>query len=114
MENTKSKNRNQIPSKKNDIGENNDLQKDSIAAPVDERLRLLAMEYFDPVIARFCQEDIFPLRDLINIFERAVLIKSLSSFNGNQKKTADYLGLKLSTLNEKIKKHNIQFRKEPY
>ena len=114
MGNTKRNNLNHIPLDKNGLGENNSGENNAASAPVDERLRLLAMEYFDPVIARFCQEDIFPLRDLINIFERAVLIRSLSNFNGNQKKTADYLGLKLSTLNEKIKKHNIQFRKEPY
>lgn len=76
--------------------------------------RALALEYFKPVIERFCQEDVFPLKSLVNIFERAVLIESLSMHNGNQKRTADFLGLKLTTLNEKIKKHGIQFRKEPY
>ena len=83
-------------------------------AEMDPEIKSVALEFFNPVIERFTQEELFPLKNLVSIFERAVLIKVLSRFNGNQKKAADYLGLKLTTLSEKIKKHGILFRKEPY
>lgn len=104
-----------MDSLKNEVGNGiNSDQNDIQVAEMDEHFLSLAQEYFNPVIDRFCREDLFPLKNLITIFERAVLIKCLSNHNGNQKKTADFLGLKLSTLHEKIKKHNIHFRKEPY
>lgn len=69
---------------------------------------------FEPVIEHFCFEQHIPLKELIDSFERAVLIKVLSKFNGNQRQSAKYLGMKSSTLNEKIKKHNIHFKKEAF
>ena len=72
------------------------------------------MEKFEPVIKHFCFEQHIPLKELVESFERAVLIKVLSRFNGNQRQSAKYLGMKSSTLNEKIKKHNIHFKKEAY
>ena len=72
------------------------------------------IEHFEPVIEHFCFEQNKPFKDLIDSFERAVLIMVLSRFNGNQRKSATYLGMKFSTLNEKIKRHNIQFRNKVY
>jgi DNA-binding NtrC family response regulator len=51
------------------------------------------------------------LKDFMESLERAILIKILSKFNGNQRNTAEFLGLNHTTLNQKIKKHNIRFRK---
>jgi DNA-binding NtrC family response regulator len=51
------------------------------------------------------------LKDFIESLERAILIKMLCKFNGNQRDTAEFLGLKHTTLHQKIKKYNIQFRK---
>lgn len=53
------------------------------------------------------------LLEFLNILEKAILIKVLSHVNGNQRDAAKYLGLKYTTLNEKIKKHNIKFFKRP-
>ena len=72
------------------------------------------LEHFEPVIEHFCFEEHKSFKDLIDAFERAVLIKVLSRFNGNQRRSADYLGMKSSTLNEKIKRHNIHFRNRAY
>lgn len=72
------------------------------------------MEKFEPVIEHFCFENQIPLKEIVESFERAVLIKVLSRFNGNQRRAAKYLRVKSSTLNEKIKKHNIHFKKEAY
>ncbi len=53
------------------------------------------------------------LREVQDILEKAILIKVLSYVNGNQKDVANFLGIKYTTLNEKIKKYNIKFSKSP-
>ena len=53
-----------------------------------------------------------PLRESLNILEKAILIRVLSSVNGKQKDAAKFLGLKYTTLYEKIKKYNIKFLKK--
>ncbi|KKN46786.1 hypothetical protein LCGC14_0669660, partial [marine sediment metagenome] len=53
------------------------------------------------------------LREVQDILEKAILIKVLSYVNGNQKDAANFLGIKYTTLNEKIKKYNIKFSKSP-
>jgi DNA-binding NtrC family response regulator len=72
------------------------------------------MRKFEPVIEHFCFKQHTPLKELVDSFERAILIKVLSRFNGNQRQSAKYLGMKSSTLNEKIKKHQIHFKKEAF
>lgn len=54
-----------------------------------------------------------PLRENLNILEKAILIKVLSSVNGKQKDAANFLDLNYSTMCEKIKKYNIKFFKNP-
>jgi len=54
-----------------------------------------------------------PLRESLNILEKAILIRVLSSVNGRQKDAAKFLDLKYTTLYEKIKKYNIKFFKNP-
>ena len=54
-----------------------------------------------------------PFRESLNILEKAILIRVLSSVNGKQKDAAKFLGLKYTTMNEKIKKYNIEFFKSP-
>ena len=53
-----------------------------------------------------------PLREILNNIEKAILIRVLSHVNGNQQKAAKFLGLKYTTLYEKIKKYNIKFLKK--
>lgn len=64
-------------------------------------------------IEYFCMRHRMPLREVLNILEKAILIKVLSHVNGNQKDAAKFLDLKYTTLNEKIKKYNIEFFKSP-
>ena len=52
-------------------------------------------------------------KDFIEEIEQTILIKTLTKFNGNQRETAKFLGIKYTTLNEKVKRYNIHFRKEP-
>ena len=76
-------------------------------APIDERkksddrcreiLLNTFMEYFFIKQRR-------PLRESLNILEKAILIKVLSSVNGKQKDAANFLDLNYSTMCEKNKK----------
>jgi transcriptional regulator with GAF, ATPase, and Fis domain len=81
---------------------------------LDEREKQeFVMKSFKLFIKYFSSTQKVPLKELMNILERAILIRALSQLNGNQKNAAKFLGLKYTTLHEKIKKHNIRFRKEP-
>jgi transcriptional regulator with GAF, ATPase, and Fis domain len=51
------------------------------------------------------------LKDFINTLERAILVKMLDKFNGNQKDTATFLGMNHTTLNQKVRRHKIHFDK---
>ncbi|MGD9346631.1 MAG: helix-turn-helix domain-containing protein, partial [Candidatus Aminicenantes bacterium] len=53
------------------------------------------------------------LKDFMNSLERALLVKMLDKFNGNQKHTAIFLGINHTTLNQKVRKHKIGFFKKP-
>lgn len=54
----------------------------------------------------------FSFKEFMNNLEREILVKTLSRFNGNQRRTSKYLGMKYTTLNQKVKKHNIHFSKK--
>lgn len=58
------------------------------------------------------QENI-ELKDFINSLERAILVKILERFNGNQKDTAKFLSINHTTLNQKVRRHKIIFSKKP-
>jgi DNA-binding NtrC family response regulator len=75
------------------------------------RERARSWEVLNVFIEQFCMKQKIPLPELVSILEKTILIKVLSSFNGNQKDTAKFLGIKYTTLNEKIKKYNIKFLK---
>lgn len=53
------------------------------------------------------------LKELMDRLERNILISALIKFYGNQRRTAEFLGVKPTTLYEKIKKHNISIGKIP-
>ena len=52
-----------------------------------------------------------PLKEMMDSVERNVIMRTLYKVNGNQKKAAKVLGVKYTTLNEKIKRYNIHLRK---
>jgi len=81
---------------------------------LDEREKEeLMMKSFKLFIKYFSSTRRVPLKELMDIVERAILIRALSQLNGNLKDAARFLGLKYTTLHEKLKKYNIRFRKEP-
>lgn len=71
-------------------------------------------DFWEPVIEDywFLMQQ-FPLKELMDRLERIIIISALSKFEGNQRKTADFLRLKPTTLYEKLKRYNIFFRKIP-
>jgi DNA-binding NtrC family response regulator len=71
---------------------------------LDERLFWLFIEYF------FMSSRI-PLKKLMDSVERNIIIRTLSKVNGNQKRASRVLGVKHTTLNEKIKKYKIHLSK---
>jgi len=73
--------------------------------------RARSWEVLNVFIEQFCMKQRIPLHKLMNILEKTILIKVLSSLNGNQKEAAKFLGIKYTTLNEKVKKYNIKFLK---
>ena len=71
------------------------------------------MKIFKLFIKYFGSNQRVPLKELMDLVERSILIRTLSQLNGNLKNAANFLGLKYTTLHEKLKKYNIRFRKEP-
>ncbi|MBS3819995.1 hypothetical protein KGY73_10915 [bacterium] len=62
-------------------------------------------------IELFCTDEDTSLREVLTNLEIAILIRSLRRFNGNKRLTSEYLGLKPTTLCEKLKKHQIDPKK---
>ena len=69
---------------------------------------------FSLFLERVCIYESVPLGVLMNTVERSIIIRTLSMVNGCQKEAAKILGVKYTTLNEKIKKYNIRIRKNVY
>lgn len=77
----------------------------------ESKFRLNILKIF---IEYFCIRKRVPFKDLMNSVERMIIVRTLSQFDGNQRKAAEFLGLKHTTLNEKIKRYNIRVQKEFY
>lgn len=73
---------------------------------INRKLFWLFIEYF------FMNDNI-PLKELIEGIEKNLILRALYRVDGNQKEAAKILGVKYTTLNEKIRKYGIHFRKEP-
>ena len=81
------------------------FQSEALDVLLDKKIFHLFMEYYS------LKGDI-RFKEFFDKIEHSILTASLSMFGGNQKNTARFLGLKYTTLNEKIKKHHLSFRKE--
>jgi len=47
------------------------------------------------------------LKDMMEMFERRIVVRVLFEFNGSQVRAAEFLNLKASTLHEKMRKYGI-------
>ncbi|MFQ6108807.1 MAG: helix-turn-helix domain-containing protein [Candidatus Aminicenantales bacterium] len=73
----------------------------------DFRLLLISL-----CIEYFFLKRALPLKEFLDHLEKTIIMRALEKFKGNQKRAADELGLKYTTLNEKIKRHNIRITKK--
>ena len=77
---------------------------------LDERLSQILLDIF---IEYFFMKQRRPLREGLKVLEKAILIEVLSHVNGKQTDAAKFLGIKKTTLHQKIKKYNIKIFKGP-
>jgi len=68
----------------------------------------------DAVLDRLCAIEKMPLKEITEELERRLIIRTLFRANGNRKQAAKLLGIKYTTLHEKLKKYNIRFRNMAY
>ena len=61
----------------------------------------------------FINQEKVSLTDLMFTLEKNILMKVLAQCNGNIKKSSKFLGIKYTTLHEKLKKYNISIRSHP-
>ncbi len=66
------------------------------------------------VFDRFCSTESLSLKEFIDDLERRLIIRMLFRANGNRREAARLLGIKYTTLHEKLKKHNIHFKNMAY
>ncbi len=72
----------------------------------------LKKDFFDLFLELFCQQP-GCLKEFIEDLEKSIILNTLFKVGGNQKKAASVLGIKYTTLNEKVRKYDIQFQKRP-
>ena len=65
----------------------------------------------DLLVEAFIHERELPLKRIISYVEVSLIVSSLEKSKGNQRKAAKILGIRHTTLHEKMKRHNIGFRK---
>jgi len=97
-----------IESEFSDFKSSNEGKRDGLykESRLDEKLFWLFIEYF------FLSSRV-PLKKLMDSVERNIIIRTLSKVNGNQKRASRVLGVKHTTLNEKIKKYKIHLSRRP-
>lgn len=73
------------------------------------------LEYLLSVfVEKYYIDESIPLRKSMEELERKIIIKTLSKVNGNLKEASKLLGVKYTTLHEKLKKFNILVMKRAY
>lgn len=65
------------------------------------------------VIDLLAAENQMKLKKLMQEVEKGIIIRFLERTGGNQRNAAKLLGLKYTTLNEKVKRYQIRFEKKP-
>jgi DNA-binding NtrC family response regulator len=69
------------------------------------------MGFYDLFIEFVCRQEPLILKDILDDLEANIIRRVLEKENGNIRRAASTLGIKYTTLFEKIKKHNIQLTK---
>ncbi len=99
-------------SQNNDVKRFNELFKDFIEEQNQTKSGISKRDFLTNFLEHFCVKNDISFRELMDQLERAFLVRILSEMNGNQKLASEILGIKHTTLHEKVKKHKIQFKKD--
>ena len=67
------------------------------------------IDVFGSVFEEFCTHR-GSLKEFLANIERSLILDTLEKTKGDQKKAAEILGLKYTTLHEKLKRYHIGFR----
>ena len=65
---------------------------------------------FGSIFEEFSANRVASLKEFLANIERSLILETLEKTKGDQKKAAEILGLKYTTLHEKIKRYHIYFR----
>lgn len=68
-------------------------------------------KYLSQMAVRLSHEAPIHLRDVIGELEKEIILRVLNEAKGNQKDAALILGMKYTTLNEKIKRYGIRIKR---
>jgi len=102
----------QIPTNESiELNLNGDASPPNLEGRKEETLKREVLTLF---IEYFCIKQRVPLKEFMKHLEKNILMRALSRFNGNQKEAAKFLGVKHTTINQKVKKYNIIFHKRPF
>lgn len=74
--------------------------------------RAFKKQVFKLFVDYFCIDQMVPLKEIIHNVEKTIILRTLDRFGGNQRVAARFLGIKYTTLNEKVKRYNIHFEKK--
>lgn len=66
---------------------------------------------FDELLEEFLLRGEMPLKEFLTYVELSLLVSMLAQSKGNQREAAKILGIRHTTLNEKLKRYNMSFRK---
>jgi len=67
---------------------------------------------FTSVFEYFIMSKRTPLKELFMRMERHIIVRTLNKVDGNRRMAAEILGIKDTTLHEKIKRYDIRLKKE--
>jgi len=66
------------------------------------------------VVDKYCAANEIPLRSFMDDLERRIIVRALYRVNGDRREAARLLGVKYTTLHEKLKKFKIRFKKKAF
>ena len=91
----------------------NIIKTDLRKADINEELSYIKTNLVRTYLKKNCSTEQIPLKNFIKSVERELVVKALRISNGSQRVASFVLGMKPTTLNEKIKKFRIdEFKKK--
>jgi DNA-binding NtrC family response regulator len=76
-----------------------------------ERKAGLQRELLGLLIDTLCREKPINLKSTMETIEKGVILRALGASGGNQREAAQILGVKYTTLNQKVKKYRIRLQR---